>query len=361
MKKIQIFLGTRPEATKLCPLVRALREREGVAVRLCTTGQHKELLTGAFDPFGVFPDEVHSLPAGLPLSALFARVFAACGETLGRQRPSAVIVQGDTLSAAAAALAAFYRGVPVLHVEAGLRTYADLPYPEEAHRRMIAPLSRLHFAPTAESRENLLREGIPSERISVTGNTGLDALRYTLRREFRHALLPAGRLLLLTLHRRESVGAPMEAVFTAVRRIAAAHPDVTVLFPLHKNAVGEAARRALAELPRVVTCEALPPAVFANLLARATLVLTDSGGVCEEASFLHIPTLILRAQTERTEAVAAGAALAAGTDADAVFTAAHRLLCAPAARHRMKNAPCPYGDGHASERIADVICKENFT
>ena len=153
----------------------------------------------------------------------------------------------------------------------------------------------------------------------------------------------------------------MEAVFSAVRRIVAAHPDVTLVFPLHKNAVGEAARRALADLPRVVTCEALPPAVFANLLARATLVLTDSGGVCEEASFLHIPTLILRAQTERTEAIAVGAALAVGTDGDAVFAAAHRLICDPAARRKMENAPCPYGDGHASERIADAICKENLT
>ncbi|MBQ7377860.1 MAG: UDP-N-acetylglucosamine 2-epimerase (non-hydrolyzing) [Clostridia bacterium] len=361
MKKIQFFIGTRPEATKLCPLVRVLKEREGVAVRTCVTGQHRDLLAGAFDPFGIFPDEVYRLPAGLPLSALFARVFATCGETLGREMPHAAVVQGDTLSATAAALAAFYRGVPVFHVEAGLRTYADLPYPEEAHRRMIAPLARLHFAPTAAARENLLREGIPSERIFVTGNTGLDALRYTLRREFHHALLPAGRLLLLTLHRRESIGAPMEAVFSAVRRIVAAHPDVTLVFPLHKNAVGEAARRALADLPRVVTCEALPPAVFANLLARATLVLTDSGGVCEEASFLHIPTLILRAQTERTEAIAVGAALAVGTDGDAVFAAAHRLICDPAARRKMENAPCPYGDGHASERIADAICKENLT
>ncbi len=360
LKKILIFLGTRPEATKLCPLVRVLRQR-GVAVYLCCTGQHRELLAGAFEPFGIFPDGVHTLPSGLPLSALLTRVLEGCGETIARERPTAAVVQGDTLSAAAAALASFYRGVPVLHVEAGLRTYADTPYPEEVQRRMLAPIAAFHFAPTAAARENLLREGIPGGRICVTGNTGLDALRYTLRRDFRHALLPAGRLVLLTLHRRESIGAPMEAVFAAARRIAGEHPDVTLLFPLHRNAVGEAARRALADLPRIVLCEALPPAVFANLLARAALVLTDSGGVCEEASFLHIPTLILRAKTERTEAVAAGAALTVGTDADAVFAAAHRLLCDPEVYRKMKNAPCPFGDGHASERIADVICKYNFT
>lgn len=361
MKKILFFFGTRPEAIKLCPLARELQKR-GLYVRLCCTGQHRELLSGVLTPFDLSPDILYTLPSGLSLSALFSRVFSDAVATLEKERPALVITQGDTLSAAAASLASFYAKLPVAHIEAGLRTYEKNPYPEEAHRRIIAPLAEYHFAPTERARGNLLAEGIPASRIFVTGNTGLDALRYTQREDFTHPALSHGRLFLCTLHRRESLGVPAAGVFRALRALAKSHPADTVLFCLHKNPAARApALASLSGIPNLLLCDAPPPSEFVNLLSRAHLVLTDSGGVSEEASFLGIPTLVLREHTERTEGVDAGGLFPVGTETAKILATANTLLFDPALYKKAANSPCPFGDGQASRRIADCLCKLSFT
>lgn len=360
--RVLLVFGTRPEAVKMCPLVAELRGRAGVEVTVCVTGQHRELLDGVLSVFGIQPEyDLGVMREGQPLGELTAAVLTGLSRVLGEVRPSMVLVHGDTATAFAAALACFYLRVPIGHVEAGLRTY-DMyaPYPEEFNRRATALLATFHFAPTVWARANLLREGVPSSRISVTGNTVIDALRVTVRADFSHPDLDFAkgrRLLLLTAHRRESLGAPMRAAFAAVRRVLEEREDVCLLYPVHPSpAVRQAARAAFDGCARARLVAPYDPVVFHNILSRAHLVLTDSGGVQEEAPALGVPVLLLRSKTERPEGVEAGVVRLIGTDEERVYRALSHLLTDTAAYTAMRRACALYGDGRASERIADFLC-----
>lgn len=361
MKKIMLVFGTRPEAIKMCPLARELQARQGVAVRICVSGQHREMLDGALAAFGIVPDDDLALMReGQTLSDITVGVMTGLAPILTREAPDAVLVHGDTTTAFAAALVCFYAGIPVGHVEAGLRTYDPRnPYPEEFNRRAVAAMAHWHFAPTETAQSNLLREGIDPTRVFLTGNTVLDALRYTLRPDFAHPALTAAngrRLILLTAHRRESHGAPLRGMLRAVRRAIEAHPDTFLLYPVHKNpAVGRMAGEILSGCDRICLTAPLGVVEWHNLMARATLILTDSGGMQEEALALGTPALVLRDRTERPEGVAAGGLRLGGVGEYAVYESLIALLDDPAALATMRAAKNPYGDGYAARRIADAL------
>ncbi len=357
-KKLALVFGTRPEAIKMCPLVRALRARDVFDTRVCLTGQHCEMMGGLLETFGVHSDcDLSAMQKGQSLSALFARILSGVHEYLRREKPHAVLVHGDTLSAHAAALGAFYLSIPVLHVEAGLRT-GDLlaPFPEEMHRRAVALLSYADFAPTEEACEHLRAEG-KRERVFCVGNTVTDAFAYTLKKDFSHPLLDFAkgrRLILLTAHRRENIGARMRECFRAVKDVLSDRDDVCVIYPVHLNpAVRKIAYEELSDTPRVRLCEPLDVFTFHNLLSRAYLALTDSGGIQEEAPALSVPVLVMREKSEREDALASGSAALIGTDYTSVRRELTRLLDDPAAHARMQTqkdalpfSPC--------ERIADI-------
>jgi len=353
--------GTRPEAIKLAPVVRALEAGPSLGVRVVATGQHRAMLDQVLAVFGIAPDhDLDVMVPGQTLPELTSRLLPPLDRVIAAEAPAAVLVQGDTTTAFAAALAAFYRRVPVGHVEAGLRTHDRYaPFPEEINRRLIGDLASWHFAPTERARDALLREGVPEGDVLVTGNTVVDALRHVL--ATTEAGMPAipeegQRLVLVTAHRRENFGRPFEALCRAVRRIADGHPDVDVCFPVHPNPnVREPVRRILAGHPRVRLLEPLDYVAFAHLLARADLVLTDSGGIQEEAPTLGKPVLVMRDATERPEAVEAGVVELVGTDEERIVAAAARLLDDPLAYARMARAVSPYGDGRASERIVAFL------
>ena len=362
MKTILIVIGTRPEAVKLCPLVTALRRRpDRFRVSVCLTGQHREMTAPVLAAFGVVPDRCLDIDGGeRPLAALTAGVLAGFDRVLAEARPDLVLVHGDTTSAFSAALAAFYRRIPVGHVEAGLRTYdMAAPFPEEFNRLAVDAVSRVFFAPTETCRQALLREGRPAGAIHVTGNTVIDALKTTVRPDYESPLLAsfAGkRLLILTAHRRENLGEPLERIFRAVRRITEEFPDTAVLYPVHPNpAVRGPAERAFAGCGSVRLTGPLDVIEFHNILARACLVLTDSGGLQEEAPALSKPVLVLRDVTERPEGAAAGGLRLVGTEEAAIAAACRELLTDRAAYDRMANAPNPYGDGRACERIVSAL------
>lgn len=362
--KALVALGTRPEAIKLAPVIHALRARADVTVRIVATSQHRELLNQALDVFGIVPDEDLALmQPGQTLQALTSRVLQAMAESLAAARPDVLIVQGDTTTVMASSLAAFYRQVPVAHVEAGLRSH-DLynPFPEEANRRLTGVLASTHFAPTARARDNLLREGVAAEHVLVTGNTVVDALHLIAGSErFARTPLPAAlgrrpRLVLVTLHRRESFGSTMRGMCEALRDICARYPDVEVALPLHKNpAVSAPIRAALSDLDQVVLLEPLDYVTFLRTLKASHLVLTDSGGVQEEAPVFGRPVLVLRDTTERPEAIEAGVAQLAGTGRQEIVRAASALLDDEAAYARMARATSPFGDGHAANRIVESL------
>lgn len=353
---ILVCLGTRPEAIKLAPVVAALTRR-GMPVRVVTTGQHREMLAQALAAFDLRPDvDLGLMREDQVLAQLLSRAVAALDREIAATGPSAVLVQGDTTTALAGALAAAYRQVPVGHVEAGLRT-GDLasPFPEEANRRLIGPVSRWHFCATDVARGNLLREGVAADDIHVTGNTVIDAALQT-----RERLGPGGprdgrRTILVTMHRRESQGERQRQISRMLRRLAD-RPDVHIVFPVHLSPTVRAS--VLPELdahPRVRLCDPFDYAEFIRELSGAHLVLTDSGGVQEEAPAFDVPVLVMREVTERPEGVAAGCARLCGTDPEAIFAEAEVLLDDDAAHARMAGAPNPYGDGAAAERIGDVL------
>ena len=361
MKKIMLVFGTRPEAIKMCPLVRELRGREGLSVVVCVTGQHREMLDGVLSLFGVSAD--YDLSIMRPSQTLFdvtGEVIYGMERVLLREMPDILLVHGDTTTAFAAALAAFYLKIPVGHVEAGLRT-GDIysPYPEEFNRQTLGILAKYHFAPTCRARDNLIREGRGDSEVFLVGNTVIDALRYTVREDFSHPALEwAGknRLVLLTAHRRESIGEPMQGIFRAVRRAVEEREDVRVIYPVHMNpAVREGVRAELEGCSSIMLTEPLDTVDFHNFLARCHLVLTDSGGVQEEAPALAKPLLVLRNRTERPEGIEAGVARLVGTDEWTVYRELSRLLDDETAYTDMARAACPYGDGFASARIADVL------
>ena len=363
--KILPIFGTRPEAIKMAPLVRALAADEHFDVVTTVTAQHREMLDQVLELFAIQPrHDLNIMQAGQSLTDITVRVLGGLKEVLQAERPDLVLVHGDTTTTFAGSLAAFYQQIPVGHVEAGLRTYNKYsPYPEEMNRKLTGALTDLHFAPTAAARQSLLREGVVPTNIVVTGNTVIDALLATVTPGYRFADprldridFRAQKVILVTAHRRENLGEPMRHIFEAVREIVATHPAVAVIFPVHPNPkVREKATAILGGVPRIHLIDPLEYQPFANLISRCHLVLTDSGGIQEEAPALGKPVLVLRDTTERPEAVEAGTVQLVGTDRAAITRAADRLLDDPLAYRRMSTAVNPYGDGLASQRIVQAI------
>ena len=369
MIRVLLVFGTRPEAIKLCPLVRELRGRASeFCARICVTAQHREMLDQVLDAFGVAPDcDLDLMRPGQTLSALTARILEALEPVLAAESPDLVLVQGDTTTTLAASLAAFYHDIPVDHVEAGLRT-GDIrqPFPEEMNRLLTSRLADLHFAPTPRSAANLVAEGVPRDRIHITGNTGIDAVLF-VRDALESGALPAPewpwldpsrRLIVVTGHRRENFGSAFAGELRALARLAA-RPDVQVVYPVHRNPnVFGPAHELLGHLPHVHLLEPLPYVPFVDLMRRAHFLITDSGGIQEEAPSLGKPVLVLRNKTERPEAVEAGTVKVIGTAEDGIIAEASRLLDDPAEYARMTRVHNPYGDGHASRRIADILSQK---
>lgn len=364
VRRVLVALGTRPEVIKLAPVVFALRREPNLEVRILATAQHRELLDQALAPFGLVPDiDLDLMRERQQLAALTGRVLERVDEVLGSLQPDLLLVQGDTTTVFGASVAAFYRGVCVGHVEAGLRT-RDLtnPFPEEANRRLTSVLAALHFAPTARARLALLAESVPDERIAVTGNTVVDALGWLVEHReiaraspIEQALPPGADVLLVTTHRRESWGRPMANICDAVRDLVARFPNAHVVLPVHPNPdVRSVVTAALEGLARVHLTPPLDYVTFVGLLRRSRLVLTDSGGVLEEAVSLGLPVLVLRTHTERPEGCEGGLAELVGTDAVSIVAAASRLLVKRPGRG-VASPSGPYGDGRAAARIATAI------
>jgi UDP-N-acetylglucosamine 2-epimerase (non-hydrolysing) len=358
-RTVLLVFGTRPEAVKMAPVFWALREQPSLRPIVCVTGQHRQMLDQALELFTICPDhDLNLMRPDQTLADLTARTLTAVAVLLDQVRPDLVLVQGDTAAAMAAALAAFFARIPAGHIEAGLRT-GDLanPFPEELNRRVVTLAARLHFAPTAAAREALLAEGVPSGRIYLTGNTVVDALRAVVDRAAAAVPPPAPgrRLVLVTVHRRESFGAPLEDICAALLAIAERYPEVEVVYPVHLNPrVRGPVSRLLGGHPRIRLLDPLDYITFVGYLAHAAFVLTDSGGVQEEASVLGKPMLVLRTETERPEGVAAGAARLVGTDPASITAAVAELLTDQVVYTRMAQARSLYGDGHAGQRIADI-------
>ena len=360
-KKIMLVFGTRPEAIKMCPLVKELKTRKNVETLVCVTGQHRGMLQQVLDAFDVKPDyDLAIMQQRQTLFDITTRVLQGMKDVLEKEKPDAVLVHGDTSTTFAAALACFYLQIPVGHVEAGLRTYNLLsPYPEEFNRQCVSILANWNFAPTPLSRDNLIREGKKADSIFVTGNTVIDALKTTVREDFSHPDLDwaaGSRLILLTAHRRENLGEPMHAMFRAIRRVVEEHEDVKALYPIHMNpVVREAADAELGGCERIRLTEPMDVLDCHNVMARSYLILTDSGGIQEEAPSLGKPVLVMRDTTERPEGIKAGTLKLVGTNEETIYREFTRLLDDRAAYEQMAHAENPYGDGHACERIADIL------
>ncbi len=361
MKKVMLVFGTRPEAIKMCPLVKELKRRENLQTLVCVTGQHRQMLDQVLEIFDVQPDyDLSVMQEKQTLFDITANILLKIREVLDKERPDVCLVHGDTSTTFVTALACFYLQIPVGHVEAGLRTY-DIysPYPEEFNRQAVSILSAYNFAPTQRSKDNLLREGKKPETIWVTGNTAIDALKTTVREDYTHPELDwakGSRLIFITAHRRENLGEPMHHMFRAIRRVMEDHPDVKALYPIHMNpVVRKAAEEELSGCDRIRIIEPVNVFDCHNMMARSYLILTDSGGIQEEAPSLGKPVLVLRDTTERPEGVAAGTLRLAGTDRETIYREFRRLLTDPAAYDAMSGAKNPYGDGKASVRIADIL------
>ena len=363
--KVMSIFGTRPEAIKMAPVVRELMQHtDEIETRTLVTAQHREMLDQVLHLFHIVPDyDLNIMAAGQTLFDITTRAMMGINEVFQQERPDLVLVHGDTTTTFAGALAAFYHQIPVGHVEAGLRTH-DIysPFPEEMNRRLTGGIATLHFAPTPTAHANLLAEGVPERRIFVTGNTVIDALHHIVRPDYVLPTELAGvdfanhRVLLVTTHRRENLGEPMRHVYRAIRSIIEQMDDVEVVFPVHRNPkVREIVREELGGIPRVHLIDPLDYEPFANLMARVDIVLTDSGGIQEEAPSLGKPVLVLRDTTERPEAVTAGTVRLIGTDEQRVYDETMRLLTEPTAYTHMAEAVNPYGDGEASRRIIEAI------
>ena len=365
MKKVMCVFGPRPEAIKMAPVVKAIEENENLQSIVTVTAQHREMLDQVLQLFQIKPDfDLNLMKKNQTLTDITAGVLHGLEEILRQEQPDLVLVHGDTTTTFAATLAAFYQQIPVGHVEAGLRSgnmYS--PYPEEANRKLTGVMTTLHFSPTPEARQNLLRENANDANIFVTGNTVIDALLSTVKPQYQFAdaalqevMDSPAQKVLITAHRRENQGEPMAHIFQAVRRLHETLPEVQFIFPIHKNPkVRELAARILGDLERVHIIEPLDYEPFANAMARVDLILTDSGGLQEEAPALGKPVLVLRDTTERPEAVTAGTVELVGTDEDLIYNTALTLLTDANAYHKMANAVNPYGDGKASGRISDAI------
>ena len=357
-----LAFGTRPEAIKMCPLVNELKGRKGIKTVVCVTGQHRQMLDQVLEAFSVTPDyDLSIMKQGQTLFDITTAVLERIKGVLAEVKPEVVLVHGDTSTTFVTALACFYLQIPVGHVEAGLRTYNIYsPYPEEFNRQAVSIISRYNFAPTELAKKNLLDEGREPEAIYVTGNTAIDALQTTVRENYTHPELEwvgGSRLILITAHRRENLGEPMRHMFRAIRCVMDEHPDVKAIYPIHMNPVVRAAADAeLGGDERIHIIEPLDVLDFHNFMARSYLILTDSGGIQEEAPSLGKPVLVMRDTTERPEGIEAGTLKLVGTDEETIYRECTRLLDDKASYDAMARAANPYGDGHASERIADVIC-----
>lgn len=362
-KKILTVIGTRPEAIKMCPVIRALTDCGRFDSRVCLTGQHASMVGETLALFGVSTHyDLAIMREGQDLFDVTERALMGLRRVLAEERPDVVLVHGDTTSAFAAALAAFYLRIPVCHVEAGLRTYdLSAPFPEEWNRRAVGLLANHHFAPTEAAKKNLLGEGVAAAKITVTGNTVIDALRTTVGKEHTQSEAPETkrqRLILLTMHRRESLGQPMRQALRAIRRIVGEFSDVRILCPMHPNpVVRDVFQKELGDCERVELREPMNVIEFHNALTRCHLVLTDSGGIQEEAAALHKPLLVLRNTTERPEGLAAGTMRLIGTGEGSVYRGTYELLTNPALYYAMSHASNPYGDGFASERIVEYLIR----
>ena len=362
MKHILTIMGTRPEAIKLAPMLLEMRERPGIRSTVCVTAQHRQMLDQVNQWFGIVPDiDLDLMAANQKLAEFAAKALTGITRVLEEVKPDVVIVQGDTTTAMMATLAAVYQRIDVAHVEAGLRTDDFFnPFPEEINRRIVSAATRFHFAPTERAADALRREGIAESAIHVTGNTVIDALRQTARREVKlqlpFPLDPVHRLILVTAHRRESFGAPFEDLCTALRRLADRNPDIDLVYPVHLNPnVREPVNRLLAGHPRIHLIEPLRYEEFVHLMIRSYFLLTDSGGVQEEAPFLGKPALVMRENTERPEAVEAGTARLVGTDPNRIVAAAEELLRNEPVYRDMARGGSPFGDGWSARRIVDIL------
>lgn len=359
-----LVFGTRPEAIKMCPLVNELKSRENIQTVVCVTGQHRQMLERVLETFSVVPDyDLSIMKERQTLFDITANILLRIREVLETERPDVVLVHGDTSTTFATALACFYMQIDVGHVEAGLRTnniYS--PFPEEFNRQAVGIVSRYNFSPTEMARDNLLREGKDPSGIYVTGNTAIDALKTTVREDYVHPELEwaaDSRLIMITAHRRENLGEPMRNMFRAIRRVCDEHPDVKAIYPIHMNpAVREIANEILGGEERIRIIEPLDVLDFHNFMARCHMILTDSGGIQEEAPSLGKPVLVMRDTTERPEGIAAGTLKLVGTEEESIYNSFKELLEDPAVYHAMSTASNPYGDGNACKRIADILEKE---
>ena len=361
MKKVMLVFGTRPEAIKMCPLVNELKTRKGIETAVCVTGQHRQMLDQVLEAFSVVPDyDLSVMKDRQTLFDVTTNILNRIREVLETVRPDVVLVHGDTSTTFVTALACYYLQIPVGHVEAGLRTYNIYsPYPEEFNRQAVGIIAAYHFAPTELSKENLLKEGKKPETIYVTGNTAIDALKTTVRKDYTHPVLEwakDSRLIMITAHRRENLGEPMKHMFRAIRRVCDEHPDIKAVYPIHMNpAVRETAQAILGDDERIRIIEPLDVLDFHNFLARSYLILTDSGGIQEEAPSLGKPVLVMRDTTERPEGIAAGTLKLVGTDEGTIYENFKMLLEDQEAYRKMSMASNPYGDGFDSKRIADIL------
>ncbi len=364
MKKVMLVFGTRPEAIKMCPLVLELKRRpDQFETVVCVTGQHREMLDQVLRAFQVKPDyDLSIMKEKQTLFDITVNIIERFKAVLEEIRPDVVLVHGDTTTTFVAALSCFYLQIPVGHVEAGLRTYNIYsPYPEEFNREAVGIIAQYNFSPTKTARENLLREGKKAENIFVTGNTAIDALKTTVRADYTHPDLEwaaDSRLVIITAHRRENLGEPMHHMFRAIRRIMEEHPDVKAIYPIHMNPiVRQEADEDLRGCDRIRIIEPLDVLDFHNFLAHSYMILTDSGGIQEEAPSLAKPVLVMRDTTERPEGIAAGTLRLVGTDEEVIYRNFKELLEDKAAYNAMAHASNPYGDGFAARRIADILWK----
>jgi UDP-N-acetylglucosamine 2-epimerase (non-hydrolysing) len=367
VKKVMVVFGTRPEAIKMCPLVKELKTRDKLDTVVCVTGQHREMLDQVLDAFNIVPDyDLSIMKAKQTLFDVTINILEKMKAVFEEVKPDVVLVHGDTTTTFVSSLSCFYLQIPVGHVEAGLRTYnVYSPYPEEFNRQAVGIVAKYNFAPTEMSKENLLKEGKNPSTIYVTGNTAIDALKTTVKGDYSHIQLDwaaDSKLIMITAHRRENLGEPMRNMFRAIKRIVDEYPDIKAIYPIHMNPlVREAANDILGNCNRIRIVEPLEVLDFHNFLSRSYLILTDSGGIQEEAPSLGKPVLVMRDTTERPEGIEAGTLKLVGTDEENIYKTFKSLLEDKEEYEKMSKASNPYGDGFASKRIADVLEGEDFS
>jgi UDP-N-acetylglucosamine 2-epimerase (non-hydrolysing) len=363
-KKVMVVFGTRPEAIKMCPLVNELKTRDQIKVIVCVTGQHREMLSQVLNLFNVTPDyDLSIMKKGQTLFDITSCILAKIEKILLSEKPDIVLVHGDTTTTFSTSLACYYLKIPLGHVEAGLRTHnVYSPYPEEFNRQATGIIAKYNFAPTAQAKQNLILEGKNSDSIYVTGNTVIDALQTTVKVDYYHQLfdwIGDSRLILLTAHRRENLGEPLKQMFRAVHRIVEEFKDIKVIYPIHLNPlVRNVADEILGKEPRIKLIEPLDVLDFHNFMNKSYLILTDSGGIQEEAPSLGKPVLVMRDTTERPEGIAAGTLRLVGTQEQTIYNECKKLLCNEEEYEKMSKASNPYGDGTAAKKITDIIIKE---